>query len=66
MNYELSGNELKFNWKLINNELKLNKNLNTWMNIQMNEFCGIGIYDITYPSNNEFHEEQIWVFRYHQ
>jgi hypothetical protein len=29
------------------------------MNIQMNEFRGIGIYDITYLYNNEFHEEQI-------
>jgi hypothetical protein len=29
------------------------------MNIQMNEPYGIGIRDITSPSNNEFHEEQI-------
>jgi len=29
MNYESSGNELKFNWKLIKSELKLNKKLDT-------------------------------------
>jgi hypothetical protein len=29
------------------NELKLNKNLWTWMNIQMNKFHGIDIYDNT-------------------
>ncbi len=43
MNYELNGSELKFNWKLIKSEL--NKKLGTWMNIQMNEFHGIGIHD---------------------
>ncbi len=31
------------------------------MNIQMNELHGIGIRDITSPSNNKFHEEQTWV-----
>jgi hypothetical protein len=30
------------------------------MNIQINEPHGIDIYDITSPSNDEFHEEQIW------
>jgi hypothetical protein len=31
------------------------------MNIQMKEVHGIGIRDITSPTNNEFHEEQTWV-----
>jgi hypothetical protein len=31
------------------------------MNIQMNELHGIGIRDITFFSNNEFHEKQTWV-----
>jgi len=26
----------------------------------MNEFHGVGIHDITSPSNDEFHEEQTW------
>jgi hypothetical protein len=30
------------------------------MNIQMNEFHGIDIHDITSPSNDMFHEEQTW------
>jgi hypothetical protein len=30
------------------------------MNIQMNEFHGIGIRDITSPSSDTFHKEQIW------
>ncbi len=45
MNYKLSGSELKFNRKLIKNELKLNKKFGTWMDIQMNELCGIGNCD---------------------
>ncbi len=45
MNYELNGNELKFNWNLTKSELKLNKKLGTWMNIQMYELHGINIYD---------------------
>jgi hypothetical protein len=45
VNYGLNGNELKFNYKLIKSELKLNEKLDTWMNIQMNEFHGIGIHD---------------------
>jgi hypothetical protein len=31
------------------------------MNIQMNELHGIGIYDITFPSNDKFHNERTWV-----
>jgi hypothetical protein len=31
------------------------------MNTQMNILHGINIHDITSPSNNEFHEEWIWV-----
>ncbi len=31
------------------------------MNIQMNELHGIGIHDITSPSSDKFHKEQIWV-----
>jgi cytochrome b561 len=31
------------------------------MNIQMNEPYGIGIRDITSSSNDEFHEERIYV-----
>jgi hypothetical protein len=30
------------------------------MNIQMNEFHGISIYDITSPSSDTFHKEQTW------
>jgi hypothetical protein len=37
--------ELWVKWKWINNELKLNKKLSTWIIIQMNEFHGIDIYD---------------------
>jgi len=37
--------ELKLNQKLTKNELKLNKKLGKWMNIQMNELHGIGIHD---------------------
>jgi hypothetical protein len=29
----------------------------SWVNIQINEFYGIGIHDITSFSNDEFHEE---------
>jgi len=45
VNCELNESELKFNYKLIKNELKLNLKLSTWMNIQMNEFHDIGICD---------------------
>jgi len=38
--------ELQLNWKLTKNELKLNLKLSTWVNIQMNELYGIGIYGI--------------------
>jgi hypothetical protein len=30
------------------------------MNIQINEFHGIGIHDIISPYSKEFHKEQIW------
>jgi hypothetical protein len=31
------------------------------MNIQMNKLHGIGIYDITSPFSNKFHEEWTWI-----
>jgi hypothetical protein len=35
------GSEQKIYSKLLKNELKLNKKLTTWMNIEMNELHGI-------------------------
>jgi len=37
MNYESNGSELKFNWKLIKNELKLNLTLGISLLQVMNE-----------------------------
>ncbi len=54
MNYELSGNELKFIWKLTKSELKLNNKLGTWMNIQLNGFHGIGICDTHHMNGRSF------------
>ncbi len=45
MNNELNGSKLKFNWKLIKSELKVNYKLSKWLNIQMNELHGISIRD---------------------
>jgi hypothetical protein len=52
MNYELSGSDLNFNYKTINNELKLNKKLGIWMNIQMNGLHGISIPNTKNNVNN--------------
>jgi hypothetical protein len=42
VNYELSGSELKLNWKITKSELKLK---GKYMGEHSNEFHGIGIHD---------------------